>query len=153
MMLLFSMNDKVYDSTKEFLADYNFSNDHIANLASLILKDDFRQNLSKLYDKIDDPKERSIISKMLEEIAALKDDSALLKESKLRLEKSVLDNEIKRVREDLRKAEEKSEDSSALMQEHKALVEKKRQLESDAHGKTSAAQKDNGLDDLRSPTT
>ncbi|MCH8289330.1 MAG: DNA primase [Candidatus Marinimicrobia bacterium] len=38
VMLLFSMNDKVYDSTKEFLADYNFSNDHIANLSGLILK-------------------------------------------------------------------------------------------------------------------
>ena len=149
VMLLFSMNDKVYDSAKQFLADYNFSNDHIANLSGLILKEDLRQNLSKLYDAINDPKERSILSKMLEEIAALKDDSALLKESKLRLEKSILDNEIKTVRENLRKAEEKSEDSSDLMQEHKALIEKKRQLESDAQKKTSAEKIDNGLDELR----
>ena len=152
VMLLFSMNDKVYDSAKQFLADYNFSNDHIANLSGLILKEDLRQNLSKLYDAINDPKERSILSKMLEEIAALKDDSALLKESKLRLEKSILDNEIKTVRENLRKAEEKSEDSSDLMQEHKALIEKKRQLESDAQKKTSAEKIDNGLDELRDST-
>jgi len=153
LMLLFSTNDKVYDSTKEILLDHKFSNEHLANLAGLILKEDLRQNLSKLYDAINDPQERSILSRMLEEIAALKDDSALLRESKLRLEKSMLDNDIKAVRENLRKAEEKSEDTSGLMQEHMALMEKKRQLESDVQEKTSAVQKDDGLEDLRSPTT
>ncbi|MCH8272628.1 MAG: DNA primase [Candidatus Marinimicrobia bacterium] len=129
-MFLLSSNKEVYDSAKEFLNERAFSHNGIRNLVGLLLKSGFKPNQSKLYDEIDDPAERALLSKMLNEIGLVENELKTLNESKLMLQKTDLKSENRKLRDQLRQAEEKGEDASELKQQQKELTDKLRELES-----------------------
>ena len=129
-MFLLSSNKEVYDSAKEFLNEREFSHNGIRNLVGLLLKSGFKPNQSKLYDEIDDPAERALLSKMLNEIGLVENELKTLNESKLMLQKTDLKSENRKLRDQLRQAEEKGEDASELKQQQKELTDKLRELES-----------------------
>ena len=129
-MFLLSSNKEVYDSAKEFLNEREFSHNGIRNLVGLLLKSGFKPNQSKLYDEIDDPAERALLSKMLNEIGLVENELQTLNESKLMLQKTDLKSENRKLRDQLRQAEEKGEDASELKQQQKELTDKLRELES-----------------------
>jgi len=129
-MFLLSSNEEVYDSAKEFLNERAFSHNGIGHLVGLLLNSGFKPNQSKLYDAIDEPAERALLSKMLNEIGLVEDEMKTLNESKLMLQKTSLKSENRKLRDQLRQAEEKGEDASILKQQQKELTDKLRKLES-----------------------
>ena len=128
-MFLLSTNVEVYISAKEFLSAHSFSHKGISHLVDLLLKSEFKPNQSKLYDEIDDPAERALLSKMLNEIGLVENEMKTLNESKLMLQKTDLKSENRRLRDQLRQAEEKGEDASKLKQQQKELTDRLRELE------------------------
>jgi len=128
-MFLLSSNEEVYISAKEFLNERAFSHNGIGNLVGLLLRSGFNPNQSKLYDEIDDPTERALLSKMLNEIGLVENEMKTLNESKLKLQKTDLKSENRKLRDQLRQAEEKGEDASELKQLQKELTDKLRELE------------------------
>ena len=124
VMLLLSSNQEIISSAKEFLHNYDVSHEALAQIAGVLMKDENRGNDSKLFDEIDDPVERALLMKLMEEISSVNDESKTLSESKSRLIMLKLEGEIKTVREKLRIAESKGEDISTLLREQKELTDK-----------------------------
>ena len=128
-MFLLSSNEEVYNSAGEFLKEHTFSHKGIGNLVAMLLKSEFKANQSKLYDEIDDPTERALLSKMLNEIGLVENELKTLDESKLMLQKTDLKSENRKLRDQIRKAEEKGEEPSLLIQRQKELTDRLRELE------------------------
>ena len=124
VMLLLSTNQEIISSAKEFLHSYDVSHEALAQIAGVLMKDENRGSDSKLFDEIDDPVERALLMKLMEEISSVNDESKTLSESKSRLIMLKLEGEIKTVREKLRIAESKGEDISTLLREQKELTDK-----------------------------
>jgi len=129
-MFLLSSKEEIYNSAKEFLTERAFSHKGIGNLVGQLVKSGFNPNQSKLYDEIDDPTDRALLSKMSNEIEMMENEMKTLNESKLMLQKTDLQSENRKLRDQLRQVEEKGEDASKLKQQQKELTDKLRELES-----------------------
>ena len=128
-MFLLSANEDVYNSAGEFLKEHTFSHKGIGNIVGLLLNSGFEPNQSKLYDEINEPTERALLSKMLNEIGLVEDEEKTFNESKLRLQKINLDTENRKLRDEIREAEEKGEEPALLIQQQKELTDRLRELE------------------------
>jgi len=128
-LFLLSSNEAVYNSAGELLKEHTFSHKGIGKLVNLLLKSEFKPNQSKLYDEIDDPTERALLSRMLNEIGLVENEVKTLNESKLMLQKTNLKSENRRLRDQIRQAEEKGEEPSLLIHQQKEITDKLRELE------------------------
>jgi len=128
-MFLLSSKEDVYNSAGEFLKEHSFSHKGIGKIVDLLISSGFEPNQSKLYDDFEEPTERALLSKMLNEIGLVEDEVKILDESKLMLQKSDLKSENRKLRGRIKEAEEKGEEPALLIQQQKELTDRLRELE------------------------